>query len=222
MNVVFIGANNPETIRVINAVRRVSQNFRVLGFIDNDIEKHGKDFLGYRVIGGFEKLPELIRKKVYFLNLITRDCVTRYHTSVEVAKAGGRFTNLIYPNVNVEMVSIGVGNYVQENVVLQAEVDIKNNSSIHIGSLIGHETKIGNTVFIAHGCNISGCVTIEDGVFMGTGVTVVPRVCIGRWSIIGAGTIITKDIPPYSVVAGNPGRRIKSVEFKGESGDIFM
>lgn len=222
MDVILIGAKNPETARMINAVKRFTPNFNVIGFLDNDSKKHGKEFIGYPVIGGFEKLYELIQKKVYFVNLITGNIVARYETSHEIAKAGGSFVNFIHPSVNLEMVTLGLGNYIQENVVVQADVKIGHNSSIHIGSLIGHETEIGNSTFIAHGCNISGCVTIEDGVTMGTGVSVIPRVRIGKGSIIGAGTVIINDIPPCSVAVGNPGKVIKSVEYKWESGDIFI
>lgn len=219
MALILVGANNPETIRVINAINKQSC-IDVLGFLDNDPAKKGMSFLGYKVIGGFEVLPD-IAKDHHFVNLITHDCVTRFETSKYIAENGGRFANLIHPSVNLEMTEIGVGNYFQENVVIQAGVIIGNNSSIHIASLIGHESKIGNTVFIAHGCNISGLVEIEDGVFIGTGVSIVPRVKIGKWSIIGAGTVVIKDVPEYSVVIGNPGRVIKQIEPKYTSGDIL-
>ncbi|MEK7991473.1 MAG: DapH/DapD/GlmU-related protein, partial [Thiotrichaceae bacterium] len=96
-----------------------------------------------------------------------------------------------------------------------------NNSSIHTGSIIGHESQIGNSVFIAHGCNVSGLVHIEDGVFIGAGVTVVPRIKIGKWSFIGAGSVVTKNIPAYSFIFGNPGKYIKTIAKKYDSGNIL-
>ena len=93
--------------------------------------------------------------------------------------------------------------------------------SIHMGSLIGHESTIGNSVFIAHGCNISGLVRIEDGAFVGTGVTIIPRLTVGHFSFIGAGTVIIRDVPPYSVVVGNPGRIIKKVATDYKGGNII-
>jgi len=221
MKLVCLGANNPETIRVVNAIRKVNKDFHFLGFIDNDKEKWGKDFYGYPVFGGKDKVGELSKEGVVFCNLITRDCVARYETTKELVDRGGRIVNLVYPSVNIEMVKMGVGNYIQESVILQAGVCIGNNSSIHMSSLIAHETKIGNSVFIAPGCNLSGIITVEDGVFIGTGASIVPRVTIGKWSIIGAGTVIIKNVPPYSVVVGNPGSIIKNVDKKYISGDIF-
>jgi sugar O-acyltransferase (sialic acid O-acetyltransferase NeuD family) len=212
--IIFIGANNPETLRVMNAVRKDGSSVTFLGFIDNDPSKKGKMFLGLPVFGGYEVVKDLLAPDVRFVNLITRDCVTRYETSKRIYDLGGEFTNFVHPSVNLELVSMGVGNYIQENVVLQAGVSIGDNSSIHMGSLIGHESTIGNSTFVAHGCNVSGLVRIEDAVLVGTGASIVPRVSIGRFSVIGAGTVIIEDLPPYSVAVGNPGRVIRKVESK--------
>lgn len=221
MNLVCLGASNPETLRVVNAVERADREFRFLGFVDNDEKRWGSKFCGYPVFGGMQKVEQLAKAGAVFCNLITRDCITRYETTKSLVEHGASLADLIHPSVDLEMVTLGVGNYIQEAVILQAGVRIGNNSSIHIGSLIGHETTIGNSTFIAHGCNLSGCITVEDGVFIGTGVSVIPRLTIGKWSIIGAGAVVIRDIPPYSVVAGNPTKFIRSVEEKYLSGDII-
>lgn len=223
MKTVFIGANNPETLRMIRACQTVNPNFEVVGFLDNNPEKINTQYYGYPILGGTNNLSklDLDLNEIRFINLITRDTVTRYKTSLEVSSQGGKFANFIHPSVNLEYVKLGTGIYVQENVVLQADVSVGNNTSIHIGTLVGHETKIGHSVFMAHGCNISGNTIIEDGVQMGTGVTSVPRIKIGKWSIIGAGAVVIKDVAPYSVVVGNPGKVIKSVQHQFDGGNIF-
>ena len=53
-------------------------------------------------------------------------------------------------------------------------------------------------------------VIIEDDVWIGMRAIILPDVRIGKGSVIGAGTIVTKDIPEYSVFCGNPGRVVKS------------
>ena len=47
-------------------------------------------------------------------------------------------------------------------------------------------------------------VTIGDDVWIGGNVTILPGVTIGSHSIIGAGAVVTKDVPEYAIVAGNP------------------
>ena len=54
---------------------------------------------------------------------------------------------------------------------------------------------------------------VESNVKIGGGVTILPGVLIGRDSIVGAGSVVTKDVPAGSVVAGNPATVIKSNPF---------
>ncbi|MBN6777527.1 hypothetical protein JRG19_03045 [Pseudoclavibacter alba] len=54
-------------------------------------------------------------------------------------------------------------------------------------------------------------ITIEDGCWLGGGVIVCPGVTIGRRSVIGAGAVVTRDIPPFSLAVGNPARVIRAL-----------
>jgi maltose O-acetyltransferase len=58
--------------------------------------------------------------------------------------------------------------------------------------------------------SISSKVIIEDDVWIGIRAIILPGVTVGRGSIVGAGAVVTKDIPPYSIVGGVPARIIKS------------
>ena len=49
-------------------------------------------------------------------------------------------------------------------------------------------------------------VAIEDDVFLGTGAIVLKGVTVGAGSVVGAGAVVVADVPPRSVVAGNPAR----------------
>ena len=53
-------------------------------------------------------------------------------------------------------------------------------------------------------------ITIEDNCWLGTGVRILDGVTIGCGSVVGAGAVVTKDIPPYSVAVGVPAKRIKA------------
>jgi acetyltransferase-like isoleucine patch superfamily enzyme len=59
---------------------------------------------------------------------------------------------------------------------------------------------------------VSKPVTIEDGVWLGYHATVLKGVTIGRWSIVGAMAVVTKDVPPFSIAAGNPAKVVGTLE----------
>ncbi|MDG4595647.1 MAG: acetyltransferase [Candidatus Contendobacter sp.] len=220
MKIYLLGAANPETIRMIRAVQRSTSNVEFSGFLDNDPKKKNTNFYGFPVLGGLELVHELSNDNVGFVNLITGSTRTRYETSREIVASGGRLVNFIYPSIDLTMTRLGVGLYLQEAVIVQAGVEIGDNTSIHMGALIGHETRVGSSVFIAHAVSVSGCCSIGDGTFIGTNATILPRIKIGKWATIGAGAVIKKDVPDYGIAVGNPGRVIKFNEIPFSDGKI--
>lgn len=102
---------------------------------------------------------------------------------------------------------------------------VGNNVKIHCNCYVAQFTVIEDNAFMAPGVTIAndihpGCEFsakcmkgphIEQGVEIGVNVTILPFVRIGAHSVIGSGAVVTKDIPPESVVVGNPGRVICSV-----------
>jgi sugar O-acyltransferase (sialic acid O-acetyltransferase NeuD family) len=209
MKIYLLGAANPETIRMIYAIQRSTPNVEIVGFLDNDPKKKNKDFFGFPILGGIEIVRNIAGDDVGFVNLITGNTRTRHETTCAILEMGGQLTNFIHPSIDLTMCRLGVGVYLQESVIVQAGVKIGDNSSIHMGSLIGHETEVGRSVFIAHAVSISGCCSIGDGTFVGTNATILPRIKIGDWATIGAGSVITRDVPDNAVVVGNPGKIIK-------------
>lgn len=85
------------------------------------------------------------------------------------------------------------------------------------GIVINPNTKLGNNINIQHavtigtktGSNIAPVV--EDNVTIGAKATIIGPITIGHDSIVGAGAVVVKDVPPYSVVIGNPAKIIKTI-----------
>lgn len=120
-------------------------------------------------------------------------------------EAGFPFFNLIHKDVvQGRQKQIGEGVTIAAGSVLTCNISIGNHVIINIGCSISHDCIIGNHVNISPGCHLAGNVEIEDDVFVGTGAVFIPKVKVGVGSMVAAGACITKDVPPYTMVAGVP------------------
>ncbi|WP_297114788.1 hypothetical protein [Thermomonas sp.] len=54
-------------------------------------------------------------------------------------------------------------------------------------------------------------MVVEECAFVGTGAIILPRLHIGQGAIIGAGAVVTRDVPDYAIVVGNPARSIRDI-----------
>ncbi len=99
---------------------------------------------------------------------------------------------------------------------------------IHIGNrvLIGPDVKIyagGHSIIPSERLKVEDgkmklismpkSVKIEDDVWIGGNATIVPGVTIGEEAVVAAGSVVTKDVPPKTLVGGNPAKVIKEIEF---------
>jgi maltose O-acetyltransferase len=87
----------------------------------------------------------------------------------------------------------------------------------HYPILVGDNVSIGPDAVIltlghdprsAEFADRGGPVTIGDRVWIGYGAIILPGVTIGEGAVVGAGAVVTKEVPPYTIVAGNPAVKI--------------
>lgn len=155
------------------------------------------------------------------------DCVVTGHRHIHLQ---GSFVALA--RNRIEAIDRHHGEAYEPSIVFGDGVSME--YDCHIGAV--HRVEIGRRVLIAsrvyicdhsHGGTTAadmsippnqrpvvskGPVIIEDDVWLGEGVCVMPDVRIGRSSIIGANSVVTHDIPPYSVAAGAPARVIRTLQ----------
>jgi sugar O-acyltransferase (sialic acid O-acetyltransferase NeuD family) len=123
------------------------------------------------------------------------------------------FTNVIHPSAMISpFAKQGVGNMILHGVIVQAHTQLANHIIVNTGVQIDHDCVIGDYVHLAPGVVICGTVQIDTGAFVGAGTVIIPGKKIGKWSIIGAGSVVIRDIPDYCVAVGNPARVIKQLD----------
>ncbi|MBA7509000.1 2,3,4,5-tetrahydropyridine-2,6-dicarboxylate N-acetyltransferase [subsurface metagenome] len=154
------------------------------------------------------------------MNAIIRSFTTIY--------TGNRIGNNFTTGQNV---SIRENNIIGNNVIIGSSSTIEfenvigDGTHIHSGCFL-EMTKVGKNVFVGpnvvftddphpmkcpHYKECKGGPILEDMVKVGANCTILPGVRIGRNSLIGAGSVVTKDVPPDSVYAGSPARFIKKI-----------
>lgn len=201
--IAMVGANNPETGRMIRDVQAAT-GVEFIGFFDNDPLKKGTTFCGLPVFGGFDELITFDRSAFGLVNLITRDTRTRHQTTQFFAEQGFAPADFVHPSVNLHGVTLGRGVYLQEGVIVQAGVVVGDNVCVNAGATVSHETRLGTSCFIAPGATLAGLVTLGAGVLIGAGAVVLPRLELAVGTTVGAGAVVTKSTSDRAIVAGVP------------------
>jgi len=116
-------------------------------------------------------------------------------------RKGYSFTSFVHPESSVYAEKVGENCFITEHNTINPLVEIGNNVVIWCNNHIGHHTVIHDHCFITSEVCISGAVDVGERCFLGVNSTIRDNVAIGEGCVVGAGAVVTRDLPPDSVIA---------------------
>lgn len=202
-----VGHNTPVFIDLAEAC-----GYTIMGLYHYNEERTGEFDHGFKIIGSFNKL--LNARDLTGMNFLLTmgDNSIRTELANKLIALGGNVPTLIHPTAVISRFAqiSPIGVYISPFTYVQADSSIGKNTILLSHVNISHSTSIGNSCFIAGGAMVGAYTTVEDFVFIGQGALSISEKVktIGEGAFIGARTLITKDIPPKTIVKGLPGKVI--------------
>lgn len=196
-----------------NRNRFNDHEWEVAGFL-NDFEK-GNRINGYPVLGGTDEVDKFLADDYYFMYAI--------HMIGRNVKSEELFLGMNIPQ-NRYATIVNKSAFVADNAVLEPGVLVMSNCYVgpaaHIGmcslvmanALIGHNTTVGPLCHFSVGSITSSYVNIGKVSDVTLGAKVLEKRKLGNYSVAGANSLVTHDIPDYEIHVGSPAKFLKKVK----------
>lgn len=157
-------------------------------------------------------LYDFLMKNVSIMPTRFSKWIAYYYPDARIRKEYLTKTNVFMEEGTLANIGlIGVTNadypvYIGKNVSIAPYCTLVTCSSANNG------TSINQIPYVAETLTKMASITIEDNVWIGANVTILPGVTIGTHSVIGAGSVVTKDVDPFCIYAGVPAKKIRNLK----------
>jgi sugar O-acyltransferase (sialic acid O-acetyltransferase NeuD family) len=197
--IAIIGAGG--NARELEDTLRALPEFQILGFLSST---HG--LYDSPALGDFS-WPETHEVAAFAMGIA--DPILKLRIGEELCR---RYPNIEWPSIVHPSaylgygVKLGKGAVVCVRAVATVCVDICDFAQLNFGCTVGHEAIVGPGTLINPGANVSGGVELGRSVMVGTGAQILQYLRVGDEATIGAGAVVTKDLPANAKVVGVPAR----------------
>lgn len=207
--IIGIGGMGRETAWLVERINKTEKIWDILGFLDDNDEALGKTVNGYKVLG---KTDDVLKyKDAYFVCAIGKPRVREgVVEKIKSINPDIKFATLIDPTVQIsDYVKIGEGTIVCANSLITVNITLGSHVIVNNNCIISHDSVIKDYAILYTAVNVSGNANIGRGCELGTGMQVIQGKTVGDYSFVGAGAVVTNNIPSCCTAVGVPAKPIK-------------
>ena len=134
----------------------------------------------------------------------------RYRFTDQVEALGMSFATIVHPTAVVSpRTPVGAGSVIGVRTVIGAQSRLGRHVLMNRGAMVGHHTEVGDFVSLQPGANVAGSCTIGEGAYIGMAAAVIDHRKVGARAVVGAGAVVTQDLPDHVLAVGVPARVIR-------------
>jgi sugar O-acyltransferase, sialic acid O-acetyltransferase NeuD family len=183
-----------------------NKKFTVKGFLDDQSDALG-NFSGYAPILSSVEDYQIQEDDVFLCALGSPQAKAKYTDIIK--KKSGSFITLIHPTAIVsDSIELGEGVIISQFCTLTSNVKVGDFTTVQGYSNLGHDTQVGRFCAIESYTFLGGFAYIGDFVTLHTRSTVLPKIKIGNSAVVGAGSVVIKNVWENTIVFGNPAKKI--------------
>ncbi|HNW46560.1 MAG TPA: acetyltransferase [Thermotogota bacterium] len=197
------GGLGREILYYTHQYNEIHGKFVIEGFYDDGIEA-GSIVDGYPVLGGLETLKRKTAPTALVMGIADTKIKGRLMESLS------DHPNISFPTIVHPTAFLAHTAKLQEGVVLAPFTFVSLNAVVgrgvfvNVGTQLGHDAIIRDYCSLMPSVNLSGGVVLEEGCYVGVGAKILQNITIGAWSVVGANSLVLRNVPSGVTAFGTP------------------
>ncbi len=203
-----------ETLAAARAVNAVNPTWGPISFVDDLPALAGREIDGAMVLGPVETLESMLLRGTHAHVVISVGrpgaTASRVALARRLGDCGAVFATIVHPGAALAAgTQVGAGTILLAGVVTTAPVEIGAHVVAMPHVVFTHDNRIDDFTTFATRATLGGGVHIEELAYLGAGAVIRENLTIGAGSLIGMGSVVTRNVPGDEVWAGNPARPLQ-------------
>lgn len=182
-----------------------SAGYQIKGILDMPVNV-GNKVLGHSIIGTDDQIINYVDDALFIVTVgHIKDATLRIKLHQRIIDAGGNLATIVAPTAHVSRYAhLGVGTVVMHHAVVNADANIGRGCIINTFANIEHDARIGDYCHISTGAIVNGNCIVGNEIFLGSQSVVVNGIEITDGCVIGAGSLVRKNLSQKGVYSGIP------------------